>query len=272
MQVKQLSVDSALHSRSPRRLFGRQPLVIDFNTTSSSDNTSVVDKLRTLFATTPLSILQRPLSLTNASLHGEFVDLSLDEFFDNPIYKNTSKGIDCIVLSSIKNRPDIIKQLLPEQATLFLPQIEEIRLWINFAHAFTGVHFDGGDNFNLQLSGEKRFVFYPSGFRHYRKRSLFTGAGHTSMFTDFDKVDLKQYPDFVKRRQQRCEVTLKPGQMIYIPTGCWHQTYTDDATSINLLVSCFNRAYLKHPYVLVDNLYKALLKKLGYKIIGIKKR
>ena len=245
----------------------RCPVVVDLGverllTTHPQD-------LDAVFKDHSLTILKRPLEWTNAYVHGNEQQATIHDFFTNPIYQQKNTTHDYILITSLMGRVKQLQQLVSSDLlTMIQSELTEVRLWSSFAESLTGVHFDNEENLNLQLSGQKRFVFYPPGIRHYYTRSLFSGVGHTSKVNDIESANLSQYPKLLKAQQKKLEVTLNPGQMVYIPTGWWHQVENSQGATTNLLFSLPAYQLWQQPYVWVDTAYKRLLKKFKIKKSG----
>jgi lysine-specific demethylase/histidyl-hydroxylase NO66 len=80
-------------------------------------------------------------------------------------------------------------------------------------------HFDDVDVFILQVAGEKRWRLYapPTGEELPRYPSA-----------DFDAADLGE---------PIASVTIKPGELLYLPRGCIHQAVSGGSESLHLTVS-----------------------------------
>lgn len=73
-----------------------------------------------------------------------------------------------------------------------------------------------------QFAGRKRFVLFPP----QATEALYHGQ------VDVDDPDLEQHPRFAEA-QGRQEAVVEPGQIVFIPSGWWHQvTSLDDSLSI----------------------------------------
>ena len=111
-------------------------------------------------------------------------------------------------------------------------------------------------------TAKRKFLLYPGGISRYHARSPLTGFGHTSHFNDFEKVDIEQYPNWHNNLKNKIEIDLKPGEIIYIPPGWWHQVYNDHSMSINGLLNFYSKKkLLKKPYILFDLLLKTIKEK-----------
>ena len=229
---------------------------------SSKQVPNYLSILKNDFAEEKVSLLQRPLKLTNASEHGKFVSTTVKDYFQTYAHTDAEAEHDWIILSPLNEQKNMLKALMPELYWQVFPQKHDLLLWITPKHGFTGTHFDSTETFNLQLHGTKKFILYPPGIRRYNARSPLTGFGHTSHFTDFEKVDLNTHPKWQHNVDNKIEVNLKPGEIIYIPPGWWHQVYNDHSLSINGLLNFYTKKKLfTKPYILFDLTLKKLKQK-----------
>lgn len=118
------------------------------------------------------------------------------------------------------------------------------------------------ENFNLQLTGAKRFVLSPPGRRNYYVRPLLKGFGHHSDFPNLLEVDSGKYPRFREELPKLQEATVRPGQILYIPIGWWHQVDPMGDLNVNLNFWLNHRKLLRRPYVLVDAIYKSAYRRM----------
>lgn len=91
-------------------------------------------------------------------------------------------------------------------------------LWLGPAGTFTPLHFDLTNNLLVQLVGAKRLLLIPPA-------EAGRLAHHRHVFSEVrdleDEERLAAYPD--ARAARRFEVTLGPGDALYIPVGWFHQ-------------------------------------------------
>jgi len=91
-------------------------------------------------------------------------------------------------------------------------------LWVGPGGTFTPLHFDLTNNLLVQVTGRKHIVLVPPAQTHLM-------ANRRHVFSDVhdlqDEACLTRHPQ--ARQVQPFEVTLGPGEMLYIPIGWWHQ-------------------------------------------------
>ena len=97
-------------------------------------------------------------------------------------------------------------------------------IWVSSAGMITHGHFDQDYNFFIQVSGKKRFTLWPSIqhellYMYPRVHPMW----HKSRI-NFRDVDPQQFPLFLK--SQALQVTVGPGDVLYIPPYTWHYVET----------------------------------------------
>jgi hypothetical protein len=100
------------------------------------------------------------------------------------------------------------------------------QLWISGRNSKGPLHYDLDDNIHVVVAGRKRFLLFdyaqtPALYAH----PTFSETPHYSR-VDAQEPDLTHFPAF--RDAAGYDITLQRGQMIYIPTGCWHQVITEE--------------------------------------------
>ncbi len=91
------------------------------------------------------------------------------------------------------------------------------------AHQAFDVHFDTHDVFALQISGEKRWRIY--------QRHFMDPVEHPV----FKKLDRKFH--YANKGAIEAEVLMKPGDLIYLPSGYYHEALTETDLSIHISYS-----------------------------------
>ena len=131
----------------------------------------------------------------------------------------------------LKWAPRLHKDFRPPEEYMkvpgFLPKTLAARLrlepalWIGPAGAVTTLHFDSTHNLFVQISGAKKVILVPpaqSSLLYYPCRDF----GRNLHFSpvDVEHPDLKRHPRFA--RATPLEITVRPGEMLYIPATWWH--------------------------------------------------
>lgn len=100
-------------------------------------------------------------------------------------------------------------------------------LWIGPGGTFTPLHFDLTNNLLAQVVGVKHLVLLPPS----ETEKL---ANNRHVFSDVHDVtdpdQLLRHPDAATAVQY--EVTLTPGDILYIPVGWWHQVVAEDFSAM----------------------------------------
>jgi len=108
-------------------------------------------------------------------------------------------------------------------------------LWFGSENNITPIHFDAVDNFLVQIMGEKKVILYD----HLETILIYPHSLHTGGRFNFSEISSRKFlskdgrfPEFYKATTY--EVDLKPGNVLYIPPGWWHEvhTYEKPAASI----------------------------------------
>ena len=96
----------------------------------------------------------------------------------------------------------------------------ETHLWVTPARARTILHWDTPHNLYAQVAGEKTFVLFPPGdSRHLSSYPWWSSTPQCSP-VDFADLDLARFPE--ARRARPVECTLRPGDLLFLPSGWWH--------------------------------------------------
>lgn len=102
-------------------------------------------------------------------------------------------------------------------------------LWIGPSGTRSKLHFDRDENVFCQLHGQKRFHFIsPKHTRDLYPTNIGWGDGYSQV--DLESPDLERYPHFSGVPID--EVTVEPGDMLYVPSGWWH-----DVESLTVSIS-----------------------------------
>ncbi|NJN86387.1 MAG: cupin-like domain-containing protein [Leptolyngbyaceae cyanobacterium SL_7_1] len=120
-------------------------------------------------------------------------------------------------------------QAIIHQLNLTVP-ISGFNLWVGLAGHTTCLHYDPFDGTLIQLHGSKRLVLlppsqlynvYPFPIQRHLTQGLKSRSTYSQVYPD--RPDLDAFPRFEQALQQRYEVILWAGEVLFIPTGWWHE-------------------------------------------------
>jgi hypothetical protein len=117
--------------------------------------------------------------------------------------------------------------------------------WIGPAGTFTSLHHDLTNNFVAQITGRKRLKLLPPS----ETGKLYNRIHVFSEVPDLDDpaLDIDRYGDLTKVRIY--DLTLNPGEIVFIPVGWWHQVRSLDF-SVSITYTSFiwdNDGYQDYP-------------------------
>lgn len=108
--------------------------------------------------------------------------------------------------------------------------VSSANLWVGLGGHVTCLHCDPFDGILMQLHGSKRLILFPpshlphlypfpvlSHLRHGLKRR----ASYSQVYPD--RPDFANFPKFQEAFEQRYEVILERGDVLFIPVGWWHE-------------------------------------------------
>ena len=114
-------------------------------------------------------------------------------------------------------RDAAVRELRQAQASPYLTSQGPSQgfLWLGPAGTLTPFHHDLTNNFMAQVMGRKRVLVIPAcEVAHvYNNEHCFSAVGGPA-------IDLERYPLMRDLRIQEC--TLNPGELLFLPVGCWH--------------------------------------------------
>jgi len=105
-----------------------------------------------------------------------------------------------------------------------------VLLWFGPKGTVTPLHHDTKNVLLCQVFGRKRVILFP------RFELPLTGAMPKSLYAPIDMHSAEPFPELAE--SIRKDVTLSPGEALFIPVGCFHQLHALD-TSISLGFSNF---------------------------------
>lgn len=141
---------------------------------------------------------------------GDFIDLMISTPPERPCYLAYSRATD--ILPSLAGDYDF--------AALFGGRLfadSDTRLWIGSAGTRSMLHSDLKDNLFGQVYGRKSVMLIPFAESHllYPFRDNLVNSR-----VDPDEPDLASFPRY--RRAHRMSFVMEPGDLLYMPKGCWH--------------------------------------------------
>ncbi len=152
--------------------------------------------------------------------------------------KDTTKKYHLMQKSIPEEFSELLSEVtLPEYAHKSNQHITN--LWIGEAGTISPAHYDFSDNFLTQIVGRKRVrLFAPTETQYIYPHTLddklleTASAVHISKVQDTDHLDTKRHPNI--DRVCCYEGILNPGDILYMPSGWWHEIKSlDVAISVN---------------------------------------
>jgi hypothetical protein len=138
--------------------------------------------------------------------------------------------------NGIAVQSEVIQQLLPGFLTAnpmpLAPQVSP-RIWIG-NRIRVAPHYDLMENIGVCLAGRRRFTVYPP----EQLPNLYAGpfdltpAGTPVSMVDPVAPDLEKYPRFAEAWANAQQVTLEPGDALYLPFSWWHGVEALEPVSI----------------------------------------
>lgn len=123
-------------------------------------------------------------------------------------------------------------------------------LWIGPGGHTTCLHYDPVDSLLIQLQGSKNVALfppqelnnlYPFPVSVHLKHGLKLRASYSQVYPD--RPDFATFPKLRQALQQRYDLTLRAGEVLYLPAGWWHEV-----TTVGDEVVCsINRFWHPHP-------------------------
>jgi Tfp pilus assembly protein PilF len=142
-------------------------------------------------------------------LFGDYIDMITDAS-TNDVYmtaNNTSRNRETLkaLWNDIDGLPEYLDPSSPENGFL----------WIGPAGTITPLHHDLTNNFMAQVRGRKLVKLIPSFNLPYVYNHL-----HCYSELDLTNIDYSRFP--MLRNARIMDVILEPGDVLFLPVGCWH--------------------------------------------------
>ena len=111
-----------------------------------------------------------------------------------------------------------------------------ISAWLG-TQSVAATHFDIPQNLACNVFGRRRFTLFPPEQIEnlYIGPIDFTPAGQPVSLVDVNEPDLTRFPKYRIAEQNAYQVTLEPGDALFIPSMWWHNV--EALTSVNLLIN-----------------------------------
>jgi ribosomal protein L16 Arg81 hydroxylase len=112
-------------------------------------------------------------------------------------------------------------------------KVTAINLWVSGNSRKTGLHYDTGDKFLVQIKGRKRILLFPP-----KQSSNLYPALSDKNYPHVSRVDVfcpdkAKFPQYETAETEKQESILEPGDTLYLPRLWWHAVETIE-TSISV--------------------------------------
>ena len=155
------------------------------------------------------------------NFESSFEDLS--KIFDDIGESENATPQPMIYSGSIEARKNL-PGIAEENPFTQLPIEARYSLWMGTKTRIPA-HSDYTDNFACVAAGRRHFIIFPP--EQYENLYLGpmhnTPAGRQISMVDFAEPDLEKFPRFRLALENAFQVTLDPGDLIFIPSMWWHQ-------------------------------------------------
>ena len=195
------------------------------------------------------------------------VIMSIKEYIKAISQKNLKEKMYGQQISILKELPELIDEL---KIIDYIPDkyIEFVNIWFGLGGNTTALHFDGANNFFMQLLGEKKMWLYsPACFYSLYPNSWKSKAPHVSQ-VDPAKLDYIKYPNALKAKE--IEITISRGNILFLPAYWWHQVYSIN-TSISVNIWCKPSLRQKFALAYFHSCLNSLSTIFEDKLLGIKR-
>jgi len=135
-----------------------------------------------------------------------------------------------------RSRFQWLQQLAEEAA---LGELDNNQLWIGRGGSLTPCHYDKAENLHMQICGQKTFLLIPPDQTFAVYPYPIDHPLDSFSMVDFDAPDLQRFDRFAHLKP--FEVTLEPGDLLYLPKYWWHQVAQGPGDNISLNFWCAQR-------------------------------
>ncbi len=194
-------------------------------------------------------------------------NISIKEYINSAQQKNMKRKMYAQQISILQELPELKNDL---KIVDYIPKryLEFVNLWLGPGGNTTALHFDGANNFFIQLLGEKKFWLYsPKYFYSLYPNSCMSRAPHVSQ-VDPGNIDEVNYPRALDI--EKTEIIISRGNILFLPAYWWHQVYS---INTNISVNIWYKPNLRQKMVFAyfHACLNSLVTNLENKLVGIKK-
>jgi lysine-specific demethylase 8 len=194
-------------------------------------------------------------------------NISIKEYINFAKQKNIKRKMYAQQISVLKELPELKEDL---KIIDYIPDkyLEFVNLWFGPGGNTTALHFDGANNFFIQLFGEKKIWLYsPKYFYSLYPNSFTSRAPHISQ-VDPGNIDEINYPRALDI--EKTEIIISRGNILFLPAYWWHQVYSINS---NISVNIWFKPNLMQKLVFAyfHVWLSSLITNLEDKLLGIKK-
>lgn len=148
---------------------------------------------------------------------------------------NAADGFRYYLLNrDIRERfPELLRDIETPGVLDATKRLVAVNLWVGGAGTKSALHYDSMDNLLVQVEGRKRVMLFPPDEARNLYPALRARYPHISRANVFEG-DSGRFPLLAKARQRSAEITLMPGNAIYLPPFWWHAVESlDPSSSVN---------------------------------------
>ncbi|HZJ35688.1 MAG TPA: cupin-like domain-containing protein [Gillisia sp.] len=151
------------------------------------------------------------------SSHGPAMKIKMKEYID--ILKKGPTDLRMFFFNLLKNCPELIHDFkYPDLGVRFFKKLPVLFVGGEGAKVVMHYDMDLANNFHFNFAGEKKVILYPPSQTKYLYKVPYSIVSMEQI--DMEHPDFKRYPALLKAKGY--EVTLKPGDALFIPSKWWH--------------------------------------------------
>lgn len=141
----------------------------------------------------------------------------------------------------IRGEAGISASLHPLLADISIPDcVEEnwvtsVNLWMSVNGSRSSTHYDPYHNLLCPIAGERKVTLWPPSSTSQLYPLALSGEASNHSAVDFTAPDYVRFPLYREAEKKSLQVTISPGDALFIPEGWWHQVDASDvALAINI--------------------------------------